>query len=57
MDNYNNLRNDLEEFIAFKKEKERKLLEERYMNEMAKAEELWDRKEFYRKEREQDLGF
>lgn len=57
MDNYNNLRNDLEEFIAFKKEKERKLQEEKYMNEMAKAQEQWDKDEFYRKEKEQDLGF
>ena len=57
MNEINNLRNEFEEFLAYKKEKDRKIQEQRYINEMAKAEELWDREEFYRKEREQDLGF
>ena len=57
MNEINNLRKDFEEFIAFKQEKERKIREEKYMCAMAKAEEEWDKKEFHRKEQEQDLGF
>ena len=57
MNEINNLRNDFEEFLAFKKEKEKKLQEKRYAYAMTKAIEKWDEEEFYRKEKEQDLGF